>query len=249
MNTDKTTNKYRATFEVPAMVRIEIDVDADNQQEGLITAHDLIAQASVSQAKVVSMSLDRATNTAFERLEIAASPQQNEPEAPTVASHPGSAGDDAVAPAMQAPIEAAVPPNPAEFTGQHRVELFLTKDQSGEPVKTMSTMPFPDARRVAEGVLAEKSIYGSARVFDEFGTVVLRTMAPRGGFEVHAFQEEVPADAVPDTSSDRLFTWLPSLKDAKKTALELLARSDIKLVRIVDYSDRQAGPRLVREIR
>lgn len=248
MNTDKTTNKYRATFEVPAMVRIEIDVEANNQQDGLINAHDLITQASVSQAKVVSMSLDRATNTAFERLEIAAIPLQDVPNVPST-EFQGNVGAEAAVADEVKPTAAALPPNPVEVTGQHRVELFLAKEQAGEPVKTLTTLPFPDARRIAEGVLAEGSIYGSARVFDEFGTVVLRTMAPRGGFEVHAYQDETPADVVPDTFSDRLFTWLPSLKEAKKTALELLARAGIKLVRIVDYSDRQAGPRLVREIR
>ena len=64
-------NRYKATFEVPALVRIEIEVDADNQQDGLVLAHDLIHQALPTQATVMSLRLEQATNTAFERIEAA----------------------------------------------------------------------------------------------------------------------------------------------------------------------------------
>lgn len=253
MNTDKTTNKYRATFEVPAMVRIEIEIDAYDQQEGLIAAHDLIHQALPANAKVVTLSLDQATNTAFERVQLGyPQPQADVSLAIAPDNRPRTTltratDKDASAPSSTAVVSA--PNSPLELTGKYRVEFFMSKDQSTEPVKTTMQLAFVDARKVAENLLVDGSLYGSTRVFDEFGTVVLRTMAPRGGFEVHAYQENEPADAAPNTSSDRLFTWLSSITEAKKTALELLARPDIKLVRIVDYTNRQSGPRLVREIR
>jgi hypothetical protein len=214
MTTDITTNKYKATFEVPALVRIEIELDASNQQDGLITAHDLIHQALPGQATVVSLSLDQATNTAFERIECA-------------------------------PV---APPNPLEVNGRYRVELF-DAHESDKPAKEGQRLPYGDAKSLAESVLAELSPYGSARVTDEFGVVVLRTKAPRGGFEVHAYGAGDTADAAPAQNSDRLFTWLATVQDAKRTALELMKRRGVSLVRIVDFTDRQAGPRVLREIR
>lgn len=65
---------YKAVFEVPAMVRIELLLDAENQQEGLISAHDLIHQASVTDAQVQTLLLDQAQNVSFERVEATAAP-------------------------------------------------------------------------------------------------------------------------------------------------------------------------------
>lgn len=214
MTTDNTTNKYKATFEVPAMVRIEIEIEASNQQDGLVTAHDLIHQALPSQAMVVSLSLAQASNVAFERMELT---------------------QDA-------------PPNPLEITGRYRVELFAGLEAC-DPVKEFSRLPFGDAKEQAERVLQPDCDYGSSQVIDEFGIVVLRAKAPRGGFEVHTYATENASDALPSVASERLFTWLPTMKEAKTTALVLLQRADVKVVRLVDYTDREAGPRVVREIR
>jgi hypothetical protein len=214
MTTDNTTNKYKATFEVPAMVRIEIEVDAANQQDGLVTAHDLIHQALPSQAVVVSLSLAQATNVAFERMVAA-------PEAPL---------------------------NPLEVSGRYRVEMFAGLE-ARDPIKEISRLPFGDAKEQAERVLQPDCEYGSSQVTDEFGIVVLRAKAPRGGFEVHAYGTDNATDALPSEAGDRLFTWLPTMKEAKMTALTLLKRADIKVVRLVDYTDREVGPRVVREIR
>jgi len=214
MTTDNTTNKYKATFEVPAIVRIEIEVNAANQQDGLVTAHDLIHQALPSQAVVVSLSLAQASNVAFERTESAQ----------------------------------VVLLNPLEAKGLYRVELFSGLEAL-DPVKRVSGLSFADAKEQAERVLQPDCDYGSSQVTDEYGIVVLTAKAPRGGFEVHAYSTESASDALPANASERLFTWLPSMKEAKKTALDLLKRSDIKVVRLVDYTDRESGPRIVREIR
>jgi hypothetical protein len=59
--------KYKATFSAHAEVTIEIELDAANQQEALIAAHDLIADAKSSQARIVRLILDRAVNTGLEQ--------------------------------------------------------------------------------------------------------------------------------------------------------------------------------------
>ncbi len=61
-------NKYKATFVTTAEVVVEFEVEAENQQEGLVTAHDFIRQVGPAQAKVVKLNLDSALNTGFERL-------------------------------------------------------------------------------------------------------------------------------------------------------------------------------------
>lgn len=208
-------NRYKATFEVPALVRIEIEVDADNQQDGLVLAHDLIHQALPTQATVMSLRLEQATNTAFERIEAA-------------------------------PV---LPPSPLEINGRYRVQLFRDDNQGDVPAHESGLLAYGDAKQLAETVLNEDSRYGSARVIDEFNFVVLRTKAPRGGYEVHGYDSNEASDAMPEAGSDRLFTWLATLADAKRTALELLNRGDVHCVRIVDFTDRANGPRLVREIR
>lgn len=203
-----TQNKYKATFEVPAMVRVEIEVDAETQQEGLVCAHDLIHQATLGQATIISMVLDQAVNTAFERT--------------------------ATGPAM--------PRGPQEAKGTYTVQLFEHKDAEGEPVLQHTELLYPAATALAESVLKEDSPYGSSKLIDEFGFVVLKTQAPRGGWEVQAYAEsgELPAD--------RLFTWLPTRAVANKTAFDALALKGVSSVRLIDYTDRRNGPRVVRVI-
>lgn len=59
-------NTYRATFSVMAETRIEIEVTAENQQDGMVAAHDALLRATREQARVVQLNLDSATNLSFD---------------------------------------------------------------------------------------------------------------------------------------------------------------------------------------
>ncbi len=51
-----------------AEVVIEFELEAPNQQDGLVLAHDHIRHAQPGQARIVRLDLDKALNTAFERV-------------------------------------------------------------------------------------------------------------------------------------------------------------------------------------
>lgn len=65
-------NRYRAVFEVPAMVTIEVIVDGDNQQEALVSAHDALYSAQPGQASVVALHTQQGECLCFERIPDAA---------------------------------------------------------------------------------------------------------------------------------------------------------------------------------
>lgn len=203
-------SKYKATFTTLAEVIIEFEVDAANQQEGLVLAHDYLHQARNEQARIVRLDTDKAVNVSFERVQESAQ---------------------------------ALPPSPLELAGKFKVQFFTNNEVLGAPAIETEVASFAAAKPLAESLLQEASAYGSARVLDEMGHMVLKTIAPRGGWEVEAFTSkdgETPAER---------YTWLRDLSEAKQTMLQLLARVDMSFVRIYDYTDRRLGPVLWREIR
>ncbi len=205
--------KYIATFEMPAIVRVDIEVDAPNQQEGIIAAHDLALSAAVAQARVVKLDAQAATNTAFERVQE---------------------------------VAADVPASPLELSGVYRVEFRYgpSRAESPDVARTSATgLAYGSAKALAETVLAEDSLFGSAQVFDQFNNKVLEVKSPLGGFIV----EVRYLDA--STATER-FPWIATDKEAKKTAVTLLdTRKGVECVRIFDFSKRSNGMRLMREIR
>jgi hypothetical protein len=66
--------KYKAVFEVPATVRVEVLVDESNQQAGLIAAHDLVGQARPETAVVATWRPDEAINVSFENVSQSMAP-------------------------------------------------------------------------------------------------------------------------------------------------------------------------------
>lgn len=203
---------YKAVFEVPALVRIELCLDAENQQEGLINAHDLIHQAGVADAKVVSLRLDQAQNVSFER------------------------------------VDAKPAASPLGATVLYRVELFDNDIDNAEPVRTHSALPYSVAQQLAESVLSPESVYGASRVIDELmNQEVLRCRSKRGGFEVEAYTAQQLMSGSP-LADDQLATWLESRAAANRVAMQMLAREGVECVRILDFTTRSQGARVVRVI-
>lgn len=73
--------KYIAKFTVPAEVEVTLEVEAADQQEGLVAAHDLIHNTPAQSAKVLSWDLQRARNTFFEAKSTEVAPQAPSPRA------------------------------------------------------------------------------------------------------------------------------------------------------------------------
>lgn len=55
-----------------AQVCVELEVSAENQQEGLVLAHDALLLATKGQAKIVTLHLENATNVSFDCVAAAA---------------------------------------------------------------------------------------------------------------------------------------------------------------------------------
>lgn len=199
---------YKATFVATAEVVIEFEVEADNQQDGLVLAHDFLEQVQPGQARIVKLDLSKALNSAFEKV-------------------------DAAAPDL--------PMGPLEMAGKFKVAFFASGDWSGTPAVETELPSFEAAKPVAESVLADDSAYGSARIVDELGMMVLKARSARGGWESEGYGA--------DNQLVERYSWQDSRADAKTSALALLDRRDIAFVRIVDYTQRQQGPVLWREIR
>lgn len=135
-----------------------------------------------------------------------------------------------------------LPPSPLALSGRYLVKLFLDKDCQGQPRLESSEMPnFDSAKALAESVLKDRSPYGSASVTDEYGAVVLKVNAPRGGWEVEAFDD---ADQLVHRD-----TWHPSSAAAKAAAFLLLERAGVTKVQILDSTDRENVPVIWKVIR
>ncbi len=199
---------YKATFVTTAEVVIEFEVEAPNQQDGLVMAHDFIRQAKPTQARIVKLDLEKALNSAFEKVE-------------------------------QGPAD--LPPSPLEMSGKFKVLFFSTGDWSGSAAVETEVPSFEAAKALAESVMAEDSAYGSSRVIDELGMMVLKARSSRGDWESEGY----------DAAGNLVvrYSWHASRDAAKTSALVLLDRGDISFVRIVDYTQRQQGPVLWKEIR
>ncbi len=204
--------KYIATFEMPAIVRVDIEVEAPNQQEGIIAAHDLALTAAIEQARIVKLDVQAATNTAFERVEAAT---------------------------------AEAPPNPLEVAGLYRVEFRAGANRTESPdvARAATGLAYGSAKALAETVLAEDSVFGSAQVYDQFNNKVLEVKSPLGAFIVEVRYID------PLMQPER-FPWIASAKEAKVLAVSLFgSRKHVEVVRILDFTDRSAGVRVLREIR
>lgn len=233
--------KYIATFEMTALVRAQIEVEAPNQQEGLICAHDLVHQAKPGEATVINLNVDSAVNTGFERLPetLADLPSILTSVSQPQMAAPASIGSSCVAAPASGP---SLPPSPLEVTGQYRVDFFDTLEQTGPAAKSSGALAYGSAKTLAETALDALSQYGSAAVFDQFGSLVLQTKAPSGGFEVQVHY--------PDGRPMEVFSWLASRNDAKQVVSQLMSsRKGYAFVRLIDFTDRKAGPRVLRDLR
>lgn len=152
--------KYKAVFTVPAELVIELEVTAENQQEGMVLAHDAIKLATVGQARIVHMDLSGAFNASFDPLSVSAQPFE------------------------------AVPPSPLSLGTSFTVLLFTQDKCVGEPAISNSIGAYAGAKALAESVLQADSPYGSASVLDQLGTKVLEVQAPRGGWEAEVIMAE-----------------------------------------------------------
>lgn len=197
--------KYIAKFIVPAEVEVTLEVEAADQQEGLVAAHDLIHQALPQGAKVLQWDLERARNSLFE---------------------PAPAPEDAQL------------PGPLDQETGCRVTFSSTREPKAE--RTLVGLAYAAAYAKAEEVRGvEGSPWGSAVVYDRFGTAVHHVYALRGGWEIE-FERT-------DGNFERQ-TWLPSREAANTVLRELFSRNAIKSAKLFDYTDRKRGAVLVRSI-
>lgn len=151
-------NSYEATFSITAEVIVKVTVTGENQQEGLVAAHDAIRLVKPDQAHIVSLNLDSAQNIDFQRLAQAVAPAM--------------AGDN--------------PPSPLSIGTSFKVKLYTRPKCEGVASLETDVGGFEAAKSLAESVLLQTSQNASAQVFDQFGFKVLEVQAERGDWEVEA---------------------------------------------------------------
>lgn len=202
---DASTKKYKAVFEAPALVRIEIEVDGENQQQGLINAHDLVHLVKANQATVLSIALDQAVNVAFDPV-----------------------------------VETAATPAELPF----KVRFYNNPDTTEPVARQVGAETFEDAKQLAESVRSQHSRYAMATVAGELGYTTLQIQAPRGGYEVHVLFKD-------ENCAPEIHSWLRTLAEQKALMAKLFARKDSAAqgIQLINFTDREAGPQLMREIR
>lgn len=201
-------NTYKATFTAMAKVVIEFEVQAENQIDGLVLAHDYIQKANPAQAQIVSIDVDGAINTNFDRVESSAE---------------------------------VSPPSPLELAGKFQIEFFSDGAWSNPAIKS-DAKAYAGAKLLAESVSAPDSVYGSSRILDEMGVMLMKIKAPRGGWEVEGWVKDGTEPVV-------RCSWEADQTAAKAVMFQLLARNDVDYVRVYDFTDRTKGPVLWKEIR
>jgi hypothetical protein len=156
--------QYKATFLVPAQVLVTVTVGGDDQQQGLVAAHDALRLASLSNAQVVSIDVDSFELKNFQRQEDGAPP---------------------------APPAAADPRSPLAASDTYSVTFYSgTGVNSTVSAKSPQNLSYEEAKRLADGVLAPLSPYGYAVVRDRDLAVKYFNQAPRGGsWEVEALSD------------------------------------------------------------
>lgn len=217
---------YRAVFEVPATVQIEVEVNgAMDQTEALAMAHDQLAKASKSSATVMELDIDNAMNAALNRFypEDEATPMAVEQEVTTkaVTALPQSSPSSS--------LSLNLYPGALPEKGGTREPVIVLKVQVQE-----------------QGVLLLKSLvvdtlgaYGSGAIVDDASGLVLHSETnARGGWEVSVI--------VPSTGKSESTSWLTK-EDAFALAFKHVAQDSATVV-ISDFSDRALGVKPYRTI-
>ncbi|KWT98430.1 MULTISPECIES: hypothetical protein [unclassified Variovorax] len=209
---------YKATFEIPAIVQVEVYVDGvTNQVDALADAFDRLGDAAARKATVVSLSTDQARNVGLERL-----PETGErtfAQIPTPESVIGARRD-------------------GYTLHLYRGELRGI-DRPGDLV--LEHPGYQEARdTLVDQVEKSGREYGAGRIINTLtGNTMLTSRNPRGGWEVvgqSASGEERHSES-----------WLDKAT-ALSTARKLSVRDDIAVVVVNDFTDRAAGPKVFKRI-
>jgi hypothetical protein len=209
-------SKYKAIFNIPATVQVELDVEANNQQEALIAGEDALRKGiSFDQACITRIHVDQAEFGEVIRVSAG------------IASEP------------------TMPPSPVDIPQQHTVTFFAEREGKGALTKSVAANSYNEAKLLAESVLKPSSVHASAIVVDSLGYQAFKVNAARGGWEVEVQYLEGSAEFQKGVLR---YSWQENEKEARRVAISMMDRPNIKKVCILDYTDRVAGPVLVRTI-
>lgn len=156
---------YKAIFEVPATVRVEVFIDhAVDQTDALAQAFDRVMEATPGSARVLALHTDGAKNTALERVEAATV------VTPTVQSVQATQRDGYV---LQLYHGALPPPG----TPCDRTESFVD---------------FPLSKRALTSHVGDDGAkFASGRIVNQLsGAVMVSLRNPRGDWEVDAYGKD-----------------------------------------------------------
>ena len=205
---------YRAVFEVPATVRIEVMVnEAKDQTDALAQAYDQVMASGPESATVLEVHTQAASNVLLERVSNAGA------QVPTPQSVQATQRDGYLLHLYRGDLpELGSDPDSVDTVA----ELALAKTKLTERVGE-------DGREFASGRVLNKVT----------GSVMATLRNKRGGWEVEAISDSGAAVHAE--------TWLTK-ETAMSTAKLLAVRAGISEVRVMDFTDRQAGPKLHRRL-
>lgn len=179
---------YKATFTTTAEIIVELEIEAPNQQEALIAAHDEILKAQLSQAKVVKINHDKAVNTSLELL--GGTPTEPQRPAAVIAATSGKQ--------------------------PYRVEFFPDRNVDGIAAFTREMAQLAVAKQQVDVVTQDEYGYGAGKVVDTYsGMTLYKVVNARGGWEVEALGpngELIERQSWLESSSQALKSAVKALK-------------------------------------
>ena len=232
---------FKATFEVPALLRIQVSVhDAQTQTEALVQALDALQAMSLADLKEALQAGDAWLGQAQAELATNIDLCRQNPD--TTVQMPQEEASRATAPsATSAQLTEQVNQTRNE---EYRVHLFFGKlpdvAHPADCVKSFQTLPQAKAFLEAN-VLYTLSTYASGRVINTLtGSLMANATHPRGAWEVLAS----------DSHGKPIIrhSWLPDAAQTRALMRDLLQREDVAFVESYDITDRERGPVLLRRV-
>jgi hypothetical protein len=139
------------------------------------------------------------------------------------------------------PVSEPLPTRLPRSLGKFYTVKYFAGDPSGPALAECFAADFASAYAAVQLVLEQGSSFGCATAHDEHGAQTHLARALRGDWEVQGYSAE----------NELIFeqTWLPSLASAKPVVRQLLGNPGVSRITVLDYTNRERGPVIVREIK
>lgn len=221
------SSNYQAVFKIPCQIEVSIsDIEADSLEHGLATAHDRVHEISTVLGSILKSSKTTASFS-LHQLDTEEAELLN--------------------------FCRIIDTVKTEKIVSHKLRLYFGSKKEVQEnwetfCKEIGCFSLEEAESLLESAVTSTSVYSAGVIyegpFEPKGFKVFNKYSDRGRWEIEAygFNEQV-----------LLFrdSWISDKKEAVKRGLELICdgSQEIRMIKIIDFSDRSKGPCLCRVIR